>query len=130
MVWHLSVFWKLINSTNKENTRKKKNRKKIVMKSAFAHQANAQFTAMWAFFIVLIGSAVAIPRQESFGNTNINVNETPLPTSVQMTGYQAWPSGFVKGTYAFFGSSNDGQSMWLVPYNADRVVAQIGRAHV
>ena len=33
------------------------------------------------------------------------------------------PSGFVKGNYAFAGSSYDGKSLWLVPCNADRVVA-------
>ena len=90
------------------------------------HLHGTRNTVATLLIFVLLGcqmtSAAAIPRQESFGNTNIP-SVTPLPTSVQMSTVTAWPTGFVKGTSAFAGSSYDGKSLWLVPFAADRVVA-------
>ena len=39
-----------------------------------------------------------------------------------MQGYDAWPLGFTKGLYAFYGGVYDGVSVWMIPFDADRVV--------
>ena len=44
------------------------------------------------------------------------------PSDNSRTGFNHWPSGFKKENYAFAGSVYDGQSIWLIPYNADQVV--------
>ncbi|MFC5699669.1 hypothetical protein ACFPVX_00125 [Cohnella faecalis] len=38
------------------------------------------------------------------------------------TGYQAWPSGLTKGSSGFIGGVYDGTSIWMIPYNADRLM--------
>ncbi|MDI4644252.1 S-layer homology domain-containing protein [Cohnella hashimotonis] len=46
--------------------------------------------------------------------------------SAAMSVYKDWPSGFVKtpptGTIAFSSGVFDGQSIWMIPYSADRVI--------
>jgi len=48
----------------------------------------------------------------------------PLGPTIGMTGYNAWPSGFTKGSSAFCGGIYDSstKNIWMVPYAADRVV--------
>ena len=43
-------------------------------------------------------------------------------TQGTMTGHDSWPSGFVKGNYAFRGGVYDGTSIWMIPHMADRVI--------
>ncbi len=40
----------------------------------------------------------------------------------EMTGYNNWPAGFTKSTTAFYSSLFDGTHVWLIPFNADRVI--------
>lgn len=40
----------------------------------------------------------------------------------EMTGYNSWPAGFTKGSFAFAGGIYDGKNIWMIPCNADRVI--------
>ena len=59
-------------------------------KETTTQKSKAMNVAMLVWLFMFVGrqtaSAATYPRQESFGN------DIPLPTSVQMTGYNSWPA--------------------------------------
>ncbi|WP_274364956.1 S-layer homology domain-containing protein [Paenibacillus thermotolerans] len=44
------------------------------------------------------------------------------PVTGEMTAYDNWPDGFVKGNHAFSGGVFDGEYVWMIPAEADRVI--------
>ncbi len=60
-------------------------------------------------------------NQDGFSYSGL-IPAQPLGTEIEMIGYQDWPEGFTKDGYAFAGGIFDGQSIWMLPFNADRVV--------
>jgi len=70
--------------------------------------------------ISAVAAAANISSQDGIGfSGSIAANEG---VGTAFTGYQAWPSGFTKGSSAFAGGVYDGTSIWMIPYNADRLV--------
>lgn len=70
--------------------------------------------------ISTVAAAANISSQDGIGYSGpISGNEVAGTT---FTGYQAWPSGFAKGSSDFVGGVYDGTSIWMIPYNADRVI--------
>ena len=72
-------------------------------------------------YAVMNKVAALIYNGDGFGFSGI-MSGTPLGDDVSMTGYGAWPSGFSKGSDAFIGGVFDGQNIWMVPGNADRII--------
>ncbi|WP_010276616.1 S-layer homology domain-containing protein [Paenibacillus senegalensis] len=62
-----------------------------------------------------------IYNQNGFSYSGL-IPAQPLGTEIEMIGYQDWPDGFTKDRYAFAGGVFDGQSIWMLPFDADRVV--------
>ena len=51
------------------------------------------------------------------------IRANPIVSNITMTAYSGWPAGVSNtGDGAFAGGVFDGQSVWLVPNNADAVV--------
>jgi hypothetical protein len=70
--------------------------------------------------IPIVAAAANISSQDGIGYSgSIHGNEV---VGTVFTGYQAWPSGFTKGSSAFVGGVYDGTSIWMIPYNADRLI--------
>ncbi len=47
-----------------------------------------------------------------------------------MTAYMNWPSGFVPPVIErFVGAVFDGESMWMIPFRADRIVRMLPRSN-
>lgn len=70
--------------------------------------------------ISAVAAAANISSQDGIGYSgSITANEVVGTT---FTGYQAWPSGFTKGSSAFAGGVYDGTNIWMIPYNADRLI--------
>jgi len=70
--------------------------------------------------ISAVSAATNIPSQDGIGFSGpIAANEVVGTT---FTGYQAWPSGFTKGSSAFIGGVYDGTSIWMIPYNANELI--------
>ncbi|WP_375105294.1 cadherin-like beta sandwich domain-containing protein [Paenibacillus sp. RS8] len=70
--------------------------------------------------ISAVAVAANISNQDGFGYSGYIPENEVLGTA--FTGYQAWPSGFSKGLSAFVGGVYDGTSIWMIPYNADRLM--------
>ncbi len=67
-----------------------------------------------------VAAAANVSSQDGIGYSGpIASNEV---TGTVFTGYQAWPSGFNKGYSAFAGGVYDGTNIWMIPYNADRLI--------
>jgi len=67
-----------------------------------------------------VAAATNIISQDGIGYSGpIAANEV---TGTAFTGYQTWPSGFTKGSSAFAGGVYDGTNIWMIPYNADRLI--------
>jgi len=62
-----------------------------------------------------------IYNQDGFGYSG-KIAPEPLEENIVMTSYNQWPKGFYKSVLAFAGGIFDGQSIWMVPANADSVV--------
>ncbi len=60
-------------------------------------------------------------NQDGFGYSG-RIAPDPLEENIIMTGYNQWPKGFYKSVLAFAGGIFDGQSVWMVPANADSMV--------
>ncbi|MBP7528841.1 MAG: hypothetical protein KA801_12995, partial [Syntrophorhabdaceae bacterium] len=60
-------------------------------------------------------------NQDGYGFSG-QIAPNPLSAKTVMTGYGDWPKGFYKNVLAFAGAVFDGQSIWMVPANADSVV--------
>ncbi|MCQ6562252.1 cadherin-like beta sandwich domain-containing protein [Paenibacillus mendelii] len=70
--------------------------------------------------ISAVAAAGNISSQDGIGYSgSIAANEV---AGTAFTGYQAWPSGFTKGSSAFVGGVYDGTSIWMIPYNADQLI--------
>jgi len=70
--------------------------------------------------ISTVSAAVNISNQDGIGYSgSIAANEV---VGTAFTGYQDWPSEFAKGSSAFAGGVYDGTNIWMVPYNADRLI--------
>ena len=63
-----------------------------------------------------------IPFQDGLGYTGNLTSHGPITEIIGWKMYKGWPSGFIKGTEAFIGGICDGTNVWMIPYNADRVV--------
>ncbi|MEK4508269.1 cadherin-like beta sandwich domain-containing protein [Paenibacillus sp. FSL K6-2524] len=70
--------------------------------------------------ISAVAAATNITSQDGIGYSGpIAANEV---VGTAFTGYQAWPSGFSKGSSAFVGGVYDGTSIWMIPYNANEIL--------
>ncbi|NLH01467.1 MAG: hypothetical protein GX488_06160 [Clostridiales bacterium] len=79
-------------------------------------------TLLMLVTIVLPHNALAanVYNQDGFGYSGqIAENAINTPT---MIGYDNWPSDFTKDNFAFSGGVFDGTNIWMIPYNADRVI--------
>ena len=67
-----------------------------------------------------VAGAANVSSQDGIGYSGaIAANEV---TGTVFTGYQAWPSGFTKGSSAFAGGVYDGTSIWLTPFSGSRLI--------
>jgi len=87
---------------------------------------NIGYSVSPAFDVTKVGTYVVTYTLKDTANNNavsvtktITVNEAE---TVTMTGYDAWPEGFVKGARSFAGGVEVGNYIWMIPANADRVV--------
>jgi hypothetical protein len=70
--------------------------------------------------ISAVAAATNISSQDGIGYSGSIPGNEVLGTS--FTGYDAWPSGFSRGSSAFVGGVYDGTSIWMIPYNADQLI--------
>jgi hypothetical protein len=92
--------------------------------SALLSSPSHQLSSALPFRFTQDGLGFSSPQ--AYPNSNSNPGRTCGPLrcgeSVNMSGYLNWPAGFSKGVGAVAGTVFDGTYIWLVPYNADRVV--------